>query len=105
MKIYLSGKITGTNDYMKRFTDKQKELELRGDEVINPALINSFLPKSTTRKEYMSLCYPMIDMCEAIYFLDGWENSKGAKIEFDYAMKKKKFICFKTENRDLEIRY
>ena len=105
MKIYLSGKITGTTDYMERFAAKQKDLELKGYEVINPALINSYLPKSTTWKEYMSLCHPMIDMCEAIYFLNGWENSKGAKIEFDYAMNKKKVMCFETENRGLEIRY
>ena len=43
----------------------------------------------------MSLCYPMIDMCDAIYFLDGWEESEGAKIEFEYACKMKKGICFK----------
>lgn len=95
MKIYLSGKITGTTDYMERFAAKQKDLELKGYEVINPALINSYLPKSTTWKEYMRLCYPMIDMCDSIYFLEGWEGSKGALIEFEYANKKKKRICFK----------
>ena len=43
----------------------------------------------------MSLCYAMNDMCDAIYFLDGWEDSAGAKIEFDYACRKNKGICFK----------
>ena len=65
------------------------------DEIVNPALINSLLPKSTTWEEYMSLYYPMIDMCDAIYFLDGWEESAGAKIEFDYACRKNKGIYFK----------
>ena len=32
---------------------------------------------------------------DAIYFLDGWEDSAGAKIEFDYACRKNKGICFK----------
>ena len=95
MKIYLSGKITGTADYMERFAAKQKDLESKGCEVINPALINSFLPKSTTWEEYMSLCYPMINMCDAIYFMDGWEDSKGAKIEYEYATRINKAICFK----------
>lgn len=95
MKIYISGKITGTADYIERFADKQKELELKGYEVIDPALINSFLPKSTTWEEYMSMCYPLIDMCDAIYFLNDWTESKGAMIEFEYANKKKKGICFK----------
>ena len=95
MKIYLSGKITGTTDYMERFSAKQMDLESKGYEVVNPASINSLLPKSTTWKEYMSMCYPMIDMCDAIYFMDGWEESAGAKIEFDYACRKNKGICFK----------
>src|SRR5574344_3028292 len=85
---------------MERVSDKQKELERKGFEVINPALINSFLPKSTTWEQYMSLCYPLIDMCDAMYFLDGWEDSAGAKIELDYARRKNKGICFK----DIELR-
>ena len=39
MKIYISGKITGTTDYMDRFGNKQRELEQKGYEVVNPALI------------------------------------------------------------------
>ena len=95
MKIYLSGKITGTTDYMERFATKQKDVESKGYEVINPALIHSYLPKSATWEEYMSLCYPMINMCDAIYFMDGWEDSKGAKIEYEYATRVNKAICFK----------
>lgn len=85
MKIYISGPITGTTDYMERFTKIQKELEYRGYEVINPALINSNLPKSTTWEEYMRVSLVMLEMCDAIYLLKGWRNSKGATLEYNRA--------------------
>ena len=87
MKIYISGKITGTTDFLERFAQAQQILEEKGHEVINPALINSNMPKSTTWEEYMSLCYPMVDMCDGICMLQGWENSSGARIERLHAIK------------------
>ncbi len=50
MKLYISGPITGTDDYMERFAAAQKELEEEGWTVINPALVNSNLPKDTEWK-------------------------------------------------------
>ena len=35
--IYISGPITGTSDYMKRFEKAEKELTENGYSVINPA--------------------------------------------------------------------
>lgn len=40
-RIYISGAITDTDDYMERFARAQKELESQGYSVINPALVNS----------------------------------------------------------------
>lgn len=89
MKVYISGPITGTTDYMERFGEAQKELEARGYEVINPALVNSNLPKSTTWYEYMDVSFSLLKMCDAIYLLDGWQNSKGARLEYRFALRKK----------------
>ena len=87
MKIYISGKITGATDYMERFSQAQQTLEDMGHEVINPALVNSNLPTSTTWDEYMSLCYPMVDMCDGICMMNGWGDSRGARIERLHAIK------------------
>jgi len=95
MKVYISGKITGTNDYMKRFEDAEIELQLNGYDVINPALVNSNLPECTTHDEYMKISLCMLDMCDAIYMLDGWNNSKGACIEYGYALGKDKVFLRK----------
>lgn len=87
MKIYISGKITGTTDYMERFAKVQKILEDMGHEVINPALLEIIMPKSSTWEDYMSICYPMVDMCDGICMIQGWENSRGARIERLHAIK------------------
>lgn len=85
MRIYVSGQITGTTDYMKRFAKAQKFLESCGHTVINPALVNSNLPPDTTYEEYMQMSLCMLSMCEGIYLLPGYENSPGALRELEYA--------------------
>ena len=97
MKIYISGLITGTDDFMERFSIAQKKLERDGHEVVNPALVNSNLPKSTTYSEYMDMSFCMLKMCDAIYLLDGWESSCGAKSERIFAMMNDKKILYEVK--------
>lgn len=85
-KVYISGTITGTNDYMKRFSDKEDELWGLGYSVINPAKVNAFLPLSTTYEQYMEMSLLMLSMADTIYMLSGWEKSKGASLEHQYAL-------------------
>ena len=97
MKIYISGSITGTDDFMERFSSAQKKLERDGHDVVNPALVNSNLPKSTTYSEYMDMSICMLKMCDAIYLLDGWESSRGANLEIIFAMLNDKKILYEVK--------
>ncbi len=101
MKVYISGPITGTNDYMERFKKAQVYLEYKGWSAVNPALVNSNLPKDTSYEEYMKMSFVMLDMCEAVYFLKDWENSPGANREHTYALEKCRKLIFENE-KDLE---
>lgn len=92
--IYISGKITGTTDYMERFAKAQAELEAKGYSVINPAAVNAMLPQNTTWEQYMDMSILMLDMCDSIYMLKGWEKSCGANRELGYAMAKDMIIMF-----------
>ena len=103
MKVYISGPITGTNDYMERFNNAQKRIESRGHSVINPALVNSNLPKDTTYDEYMSMSFTMLDMCEAIYLLNGFNKSIGALKEIERA--KENNLLILTEGASDEYLY
>lgn len=81
---------------MQKFVNVERYLlENYSDcEVINPAMINSFLPKSTTHDEYMKMSFTMLDMADAIFMLADWRNSCGASQEYGYAMAKDKIILF-----------
>lgn len=88
-KIYISGKITGTDDYMERFERAERLLTDKGYTVINPAKINSNLPPNTSHEQYMNMSYTMLDMADAIFMMNGWRNSVGACMEHGYAVAKK----------------
>lgn len=86
-KVYISGPITGTQDYLERFERIENELPLihQGVEVINPAKVNANLPESTTWEEYMRMSQCMLSMCDGIYMMEGWQQSRGANLEYAYA--------------------
>ena len=89
MRIYISGPITGTDDYMERFAKAEKKLLEQGYSVVfNPAKSYMNMPANMTHEDYMKMCLEMMDLCDAIYMLSGWEKSCSANREYGYALGK-----------------
>ena len=81
MKIYLSGKISGTDlDYVRRLFHKvATTLRALGHEVIN--LLCNGLSETDPWEEHIAKDIINLIDCEGIYMLQGWEDSQGARIE------------------------
>ena len=92
-RIYISGPISGTKDYVERFGKAGLKLMIEGYNVINPACIAAVIPH-LTYEEYMKLDLKLMDMCEAVYMLKGWQESKGANREYGYALAKDMIIIY-----------
>lgn len=85
-KIYLSGPITGTDDYIDRFREAEDRLTEQGYSVINPAKLLAGLPSRFTHEDCMTICIGLLTACDAICMLDGWQASCGANREYGYAI-------------------
>lgn len=102
MKIYIAGPMTGYNDYNRdAFNDAADDLRSLGHVAINPAV----LPDGLEQAEYMDICLAMIRSADGVLFLDGFENSLGAKVEFAYAEKLglHLFIISKDERKKVKL--
>lgn len=97
LKIYLSGPVTGTDDYLERFLEVEEKLIAKGYSVVNPAAVNKMLPADTTYEEYMKMSFCMLEMCESVCMLNGWEKSCGANREYGYALATGKIILPEAE--------
>lgn len=93
MRIYISGPITNVPDYKEKFARSEQNLKAKypDAEIINPTVLDKF---PLTYDEYMELDLMLLDMCDAIYMLKGWEDSKGANREYGYALAKGNAIYF-----------
>lgn len=92
-KVYISGKITKTEDYQERFDVAARELLAQGYEVVNPAYEGTKL-ENASYEDYMRLSFQLLKDCDIIYMLKGWETSPGANQEFGYALAKAMEIRF-----------
>lgn len=82
MRVYIAGAMTGVFYYKKPFLDAERELKELGHIIVNPA----YLPEGLS--DYFEINKAMIDQCDAIYVLEGWENSVGTKKEIEYCKSK-----------------
>ena len=91
MRVYISGGITDVENYKQFFDEAEKKLKSEGHEVINPTSFDSVLPQ-LTYEEFMKFDIFLLDMCDAIYMLKGWQKSCGANREYGYALGMDKLI-------------
>jgi hypothetical protein len=81
--IYIAGPMTGLPDYnYPAFFDAACELALRGFVPANPGNLGA---GEMPYKEYLKAGIKLLLTCDAVALLDGWENSRGAKLEYQVA--------------------
>ena len=86
-KIYISGPITGLERhvYLKNFDDAELKLRAMGYKVINPTKVlpSRFLWIYKIIGYKLTLLYDIWHLlnCDGIYMIDGWQWSKGARLE------------------------
>ena len=96
-RVYISGAMTGVQNYQESFDKAENKLILEnGYKVINPAHIDDVMPNADY-EDYMVVDMFLLDMCDAIYMLKGWEKSCGANREYGYALAKGMEIMFEGE--------
>lgn len=108
MKIYIAGKISGLNRYdvINKFEAAQKPLVANGHQVFIPSVLPAY--DEVSHEDYLHICYAMIDICDAVYMLSDWQQSKGARMELQYAADYRKEILYEdpgTKEADFPIIY
>lgn len=78
--VYIAGPIEGVKTYKLDFAKAKRHLEELGYVVLSPAE----LPEGMTKAQYMRINFAQIDAAHVVYFLPGWQNSRGATLERAY---------------------
>jgi hypothetical protein len=88
MKVYISGPITGVPDFNRdAFTAAAAALRAQGYDPLNP---HDVIPNSTTGATWEECLRgdiaALATECDGIALLDGWESSRGSKLEVHIGM-------------------
>ena len=93
MKVYISGKITGTiKQAIINFKEAEIKLQNLGYETRNPLIPDESFDE--TWDFYMKRSIKLMMECDSICMLPKWKQSKGAVIEYELAKKLNYFIIY-----------
>lgn len=86
MKIYISGKITGDDNALEKFENAAEKIKAiyPSAEIINPFDVSPIC-EGKRWINYMIDDIKALDECTHIYLLKDWRESKGARIEQNFA--------------------
>ena len=91
-RIYISGPITGVKNYRRHFQGAKDALMAKGYDVVNPAELTAVIGDSFTYDEILAIDLDLLSRCDDMVQLPGWENSRGANVEYGYALAADKII-------------
>lgn len=93
-KVYIAGKISGLTreEAVTKFERAAVQLKAQGYETFVPTALPSY--DDVPHENYMHVCYAMIDICDTIFMLKDWQDSKGARLERKYAFDGDKQIVY-----------
>ena len=92
MRLYISGPITGIENYRRIFQGAKDALLAKGYDVVNPAELTEVIGDSFSYDEILAIDLDLLARCDAVVQLPGWENSRGANVEYGYALAADKII-------------
>lgn len=101
MLVYISGKITGKENYKDDFLKAEQWLTLNDYKVVNPSRLIDIFP-SLEYAQLMAIDYKLIEMSDAIFMLDGWQKSKGACAELSYAKTLGKKVMYQDKYKEFK---
>lgn len=103
MRIYISGPITGVEERERNLRFFKASERLRSDphygdaELFIPLTANEQMPLWFSHADYMRVSLTELDICDAVYFIRGWEKSLGCCEEHGYALGKGKTVIYEED--------
>lgn len=95
-KVYISGQISGLSrpEAAEYFETAENLLLLSGMTVVNP--LRNGVPVEAPWEDHMIVDIANLMACDSVYLLRNWENSRGARIEYNIAREMGKKIYLQT---------
>lgn len=78
-KVYISGGITGVENYEQHFKDAEDMLKMEGFKPVNPVTLEHNHDQSW--EQFMKVDLKALLDCDMIFMLENWGESNGANIE------------------------
>ena len=107
VKVYVSGKMRGVRDYNRiKFAKWTRKLNEEGYEAVNPFKVGEKFGRPEDIEKDHELFAKVFDAdmkalaeCDAIFMMNGWATSSGAKCELLYALEHNMVIMTESEHQ------